>query len=163
MGTRWSRTPGTRPPPPFRHGRRPRFCGRQALPDEMNTTTCYIRLWQYCREAGADVIGLDALREGLRAQVGRSITRDTEKWETDYVCKPSQFFNTRGSVFYADNKELADYECEFIVKTQLEDGSWNIPWAWKGYPEQWAVSKNWWRANVAIWNMLYLKGMGMLT
>jgi len=83
--------------------------------------------------------------------------------ETVYICKPSQFFNDCDSIFYADNKDIADYECEYIIKSQLEGGSWNIPWGWNGYPEEWAISKNWWKGNGAILNMLYLKGMGRLT
>jgi hypothetical protein len=48
------------------------------------------------------------------------------------------------------------------IKSQLADGSWNIPWGWKAYPEEWSVSKNWWKANSAILNLIYLKGMGKL-
>ncbi|MHB8963488.1 MAG: hypothetical protein ACYC5K_10085, partial [Saccharofermentanales bacterium] len=133
----------------------------QGLLNDMHTSLCYIRLLQYCEEAGAfDVIDLPAHKEKLSLQVRSSITQNTVDWETSYICKPSQFFNRCDSVFYADNKDIAEYECEHIVKTQLKDGSWNIPWGWNGYPEEWAVSKNWWKGNGAILNMLYLKGMG---
>jgi hypothetical protein len=57
---------------------------------------------------------------------------------------------------------MADYECEFIIKSQLEDGSWSIPWSWNNYPDEWAISKNWWKGNLAILNILYLRGMGKL-
>ena len=109
------------------------------------------------------MIDLPVLKVKLRKQVKHSITYDIAKWETGYVCKPSQFFNSSDSIFYADNKDIADYECEHIIKTQLEDGSWNIPWSWNGYPDEWAISRNWWKSNGAILNMLYLKGMGRLT
>lgn len=136
----------------------------QDLLGDMHTAACYIRLWQYCDEAGiADVIDLTALKERLREQVQHGITKNFVEWETGYICKPSQFFNNNNSIFYADNKEIADYECEFIIKSQLEDGSWNIPWGWNSYPDEWAISKNWWKGNGALLNMLYLKGMGRLT
>lgn len=109
------------------------------------------------------MIDLPVLKVKLRKQVKHSITQNTAEWETGYICKPSQFFTDRDSIFYADNKEIADYECEFIIKTQFPDGSWPIPWDWATYPEEWAVSKNWWKGNSAILNMLYLKGMGRLT
>jgi hypothetical protein len=102
-------------------------------------------------------------KEKLCKQVKHSITQNTTEWETGYICRPSQFFNDCDSIFYADNKETADYECEFIIKTQLPDGSWLIPWGWSDYQEEWAVSKNWWKGNGAIVNMLYLKGMRRLT
>jgi len=133
------------------------YFGQELLGDN-HTAGCYIRLWQYCEEAGvADIFELAKLKERLRKQVQHSITKDTASWETDYICTPSFFFKTNDSFFYADNKDIADYECEFIVKSQLEDGSWNIPWGWAAYPEEWAISKNWWKGNGAILNMLYLK------
>jgi hypothetical protein len=130
---------------------------------DMHTARCFIRLCQYCDEAGAtDIIDLAALKERLREQVRHSITQKTAEWETAYICKPSQFFNSRDSVFYDDNKSVADYECDFIKRTQLDDGSWSILWDWNGYAEEWAISKNWWKGNGAILNMLYLRGLGKL-
>ena len=130
---------------------------------DMHTAGCFIRLMQYCEEAGADdIFDIAALKEKLREQVKHSITQNTAEWKTSYTCKPSQFFNSCDSIFYADNKEIAEYECEYIIKTQLADGSWNIPWGWADYPEEWALAKNWWKGNGAILNMLYLKGMGKL-
>jgi hypothetical protein len=83
---------------------------------------------QYCEKAGVtEVIDLSLLKERLCEQVTRSITQNTTEWETSYICKPSQFFNSKDSIFYAENKEIADYECDFIIKTQLDDGSWNVP------------------------------------
>jgi len=130
---------------------------------DMHTVGCYVRLWQYCEEAGAaDIIDMTALKERLREQVRHSITHELDKWECGYVCKPSQFFNSVDSVFYADNKDIAGYECGHIMKSQLEDGSWPIPWSWGAYPEEWAIAKNWWKGGAAVLNMLYLKGMRML-
>ncbi|MDR0897843.1 MAG: hypothetical protein LBN04_08305 [Oscillospiraceae bacterium] len=132
----------------------------QGLLNDMHTASCYVRLYEYCTEAGrGDLIDLDALGNRLQEQVKHSITADTAAWESSYICRPSQFFSSRESIFYADNKAIADYECEYIVKTQLEDGSWPIPWGWNAYPEAWAISKNWWKSNGALLNLLYLKGI----
>ena len=129
-----------------------------ALLGDMHTAGCYIRLMQYCEDEGVnEIFDIAALKAKLREQVKHSITKNTAEWETGYICKPSQFFNSCDSIFYADNKEIAEYECEYIIKTQLDDGSWSIPWGWADYPEEWAVAKNWWKGNGAIGNMLYLK------
>lgn len=131
------------------------------LLDDMHTALCYIRLMEYCEESEtADLFDLEALKVKLKEQVSHSITKDTAAWETDYICKPSQFFNTRDSIFYEDNKKIAEYECDYIIKTQLADGTWSIPWGWADYPAEWEISKNWWKANAAILNLLYLKGFG---
>ena len=118
---------------------------------------------QYCEKAGVkDVIDLSVLRKRLRKQVKCSITQDTAEWDTSYICKPSKFFNTKNNFFYFDNKKIADYECDFIIKTQLDDGSWNVPWSWSNYIEEWSISKNWWKGQGIIQNLLYLKGFGLI-
>lgn len=135
---------------------------KQGLLGDMHTVGCYIRLWQYCDEVRvADIMDFTAMKERLREQMKHSITQDKSKWGSGYICKPSQFFNNNNSIFYTDNKDIADYECEFIIKSQLNDGSWHIPWSWNDYPDEWAISKNWWKGNGVLVNMLYLKGMGI--
>lgn len=128
--------------------------------NDMNTIHCYIRLMEYCCEAQVhDVIDLDHLKRILTKLVNKSITLDTCLWEKSYICKPSQFFSTTDSLFYHDNMAIAEYECEHIIHTQQDDGAWGIPWKWNDYPEQWAISKNWWKSHCVIRNLLYLKGM----
>lgn len=133
----------------------------QGIPDEMHSLHCFIRLMQYIEEAGAaGQFDVASLKKGLIKQVGRCVTQDTSIWETAYVCRPSQFFNTKDSIFYESNRDIADFERVHIVKTQREDGSWSITWGWPDYPDAWALSKNWWQSIGIIKNMLYLKGMG---
>ncbi len=127
--------------------------------NDMHTISCYIRMMEYCKEHSTNIIDLAVMENKMRELVKATITSNKSEWETGYVCKPSQYLNMKKSVFYNDNKEIADFECDHIVKTQLKDGSWNIPWGWDDYPEQWAISKNWWKSNGILINMLYLKGM----
>ncbi len=129
---------------------------------DMHTCACYIHMLEHIIEAGAEEqIPCDLLKEQLHAAVKRLITADTSQWG-GYVCRPSQFLNSRDSMFYPENKEPAEYECKHIEATQLEDGSWEIPWAWGDFPEVWPISKNWWKGQVIIENLLYLKGFGMI-
>jgi len=131
--------------------------------NDMHTLCCYIRLMEYLEESNTtDIINLIELKNKLMEQVKNCITQNTNEWETSYICKPSQLFNSKDSIFYNENKEIAEYECNYIIKTQLEDGSWNIPWGWSEYPNEWAISKNWWRSNIIISNMLYLRNYGIL-
>lgn len=130
---------------------------------DMHTSACYVRLIEYVEEAGiTDAFDLASIKKKLREQVRRGITQDTSQWETGYICRPSHFMMSARSPFYEDNKDVSDYECGFIAKTQLDDGSWPIPWSWTAYPAEWAVSKNWWKGNGALLNLLYLRGMDQL-
>lgn len=130
---------------------------------DMHTLACYIRLLQYIIQSEEpDLFNTQGLQNKLLADVPNCINSDFARWEQDYICKPSHFFNTKNSVFYKDNHQTAAYECDYIAKTQLSDGSWPIPWGWEAFPEEWAISKNWWKAGGIIKNLLYLKGFGKL-
>jgi len=135
----------------------------QGFLSNMATVLCYVRFMQYAEEAGiTGVFDISALKAKLIKQVENVISKNTAEWETSYVCKPSQFIDGKEGIFYLNNKEIADYECEFIIKTQLDDGSWSITWKWAAYPDEWAVSKNWWKSNNIITNLLYLRAFDKL-
>ncbi len=129
---------------------------------DMHTCACYVHMLEDIIKAGAQQeISCKTLKERLHTSVNGMITKDTSKWG-GYVCKPSRFMNSRDSEFYPANKEIAEYECGHIVDTQLADGSWEISWGWEAFPDAWAVSKNWWKGQGIIENLLYLKGFGNL-
>lgn len=130
---------------------------------DMHTVSCYIRLMEYCQEAEVTAgLDLETLRGKLAELVHNGITQDRAAWKTGYICKPSQFMRSKDSVFYPDNWEIAEYECDFIENTQREDGAWSINWSWQDYPNEWAISRNWWKGTVVVQNLLYLKGYGRL-
>ncbi|WP_066894697.1 hypothetical protein [Clostridium nigeriense] len=126
--------------------------------ESMHTVSCFVRLYEYIKESSInDILDMDEFRYLLQKQIQHVITYDTSKWEVDYICKPSLFIDNKTSDFYMDNKEICDYECEFILNTQESNGTWGITWTWKNYPEQWNISKNWWKSNLIIKNVLYIK------
>lgn len=129
---------------------------------DMGVGSCYVRLGEYLEESKATaLIPYDLFKAKLHKSVCALINTDVSTW-SDYTCKPSQFIRSRDSEFYEANKELAEYECDYIIENQCADGSWDIPWKWVEYPEEWAVSKNWWKSNVIIQNLLYLKAFGRI-
>lgn len=131
--------------------------------NDMHTVLCYIRLMEYIEYADVvKPINITILKKKLINQVKVSITQDKNSWKKNYICKPSQFIRTPDSIFYKDNRELAEYECEYIMNFRNKEGVWDITWEWSDYPEEWAISKNWWKGNQVILNMLYLKSFEYL-
>lgn len=129
---------------------------------DTGTCACYVRMKEYIEKANIkEMIPYEELSQKLHQAVNKLICKDTSQWG-GYVCKPLAFLNSKDSEYYLDNKEIADYQCEYIVNTQLEDGSWEIPWSWEDYPDEWAISRNWWKGQVIIENLLYLKGFGVI-
>lgn len=135
----------------------------QGLLADMHTALCYVRLMEYAERAETDLpFELSALQARLHEQVRYSLTADTAEWETGYVCRPSRFVRSPQSPFYADNRELSEFECGFLERTQQADGSWPVIWSWDAFEEEWPVSRLAWKADIAIKNLLYLKGFARL-
>ncbi len=133
----------------------------QAQAIDMHTLNCYIALMEYLEQAKVtDVVDLDALRQKLMELVQGAITKDTSTWATSYVCKPSQFFKAPDSIFFTSNEKLAAFECDFIRNNRNQEGVWDVTWSWEAYPEEWAIAKNWWKSDIVIRNMRYLKNFG---
>lgn len=127
---------------------------------DMHVLACFITLLEYCKLVDFNLpFSIKELEEKLIILVSKNITQDTSLWATNYVCKPSQFFDSPDSIFYLMNKTVADYEREFILNSRNSDGVWDVTWGWEAYPEEWALSKNWWKGHIAVNNMLYLRNM----
>jgi len=135
----------------------------QGLLRDPHTALCFVRLLEYAREAGAaDTFDHAWLADTLHRQVKESISPDTTAWMTGYVCRPSQFIRSRRSPYFPANRDLALAESDAIGRAQEEDGAWAVTWSWDAFPDAWAISKNGWKANGIIQNLLFVKGMEQL-
>ena len=124
---------------------------------DRHETACFITLFEYMMESGFKTEMAEELKHALKKQVYANIERDTEKWKTEYVDKPSAFFIVPGSMFYEENKEIADYECRFIRETQLEDGSFPVNWQWWTEYKEFEASKMMWKGVIVLENMRFIK------
>ena len=125
--------------------------------EEQHITACFVRLYKAVESFCPDIVDIKLFREKLCENVRHCICKDKEKWETEYVTKPTDFMITPDSIFYADNKELADHECDFIINSQLPDGGFKVTWQWWTDYTEYYVSANRWQSDFAIKNMRYLK------
>ena len=131
--------------------------------EEQHITACFITLYDCLSQENTDICDMTVFREKLRRQVSYNICDDKTVWAEKYVPKPSNFIMSRDSIFYQDNKEICDYECEFISESQLDDGSVNVTWQWRNeFIKEFAVSENFWKSNLTLNNMRYLKAFDQI-
>lgn len=127
---------------------------------DMHVISCFIQLYEYIKMTNvSDRFKIYELEQKLKSLVYGTISHDKEQWGKSYLCKPSQYMQSKDSIFFEQNQEITMFECDFIRKTQMDDGTWSIPWGWGAYPEEWAISKNWWKSDVIIKNCLYLRNV----
>ncbi len=107
-----------------------------------------------------DRYDIDALVEAVRTRVNAAIERDPAKW-SGYCVRPSQFITSPESPFYAENADVVDAELDYLIKTRPPGAVWDINWSWfenaDKYPDAFAISRNWWRAERAITYMRFLR------
>lgn len=133
----------------------------EPLYDE-HTCSCYQILSEQLEAANVThLVPFSELKEKLHRTIQSLIVCDTALW-SGYVCRPSRFIFSKESEYYPGNEAICDYECQLMLDTQLADGSWPIPWSWTAYPEEWAISKNWWKAQGVLVNLRFLKGFDCL-
>lgn len=124
----------------------------------------YCKLLEGIRAAGLDAkFDAGAFEEKLRKLVNASIVRDTSMWE-GYSVRPSDYIASPGSIFYEGNEEIVSTELDYLIETHPAGGVWDITWSWfentEKYPQEFAVSRNWWRACKAIEKISFLKRFG---
>lgn len=132
------------------------------ISESMHQLDCFTNLYYYLKKRNYMDADLKEMLSALKYQVNKCICRDCSKWQTEYVCRPSFFIKAPDSIFFHENKELINYELDLIVENLREDGSWDLNWSWQEYQDEWSLSKNWWKADIIIKNMLLLKSFNRL-
>lgn len=130
--------------------------------EEPHITNCFIALYESLESSAESLVDMSLFKEKLLAQVSCNICSEREKWATEYVAKPSDFFLSRNSIFYPLNTDIADHELQYIADNQLPDGSYSVNWKWWTDYKEFEISANMWRSSIIIKNMRYLKGFDRL-
>ena len=128
--------------------------------DEMHTLRCFLDLLCWCEgQTGFDCFDLDRFRGRLYEAIGGIVCRDPSKWFTEYVCKPSVFFESGHKVFSILDRSLLEEEARMLAEQQLEDGSFPVTWQWWTDYREYEISANWWRSALIVDNLCFLRSM----
>ncbi len=87
------------------------------------------------------------------------VERDTSKWR-GYACRPSSVVRDKQNPACEPLADLIKTELEYIKDTRNKDGVWDIRWAWAGYDKEFHISENWWKSQIAIENLQFLREFG---
>ncbi len=144
------------------------------LIDKLNTSGKYgdMGIGGYCilkdtlRQLNmADKFDMEFLSNTVKQLVNASIERDASKWAY-YGKTPSDFITSPDSEFYKDNEEIILRELDYIIDVRPNNGVWGITWSWfdnnELYPKEFAISENWWRADIALRKTKLLKSFNRL-
>lgn len=129
-------------------------------PRDTHTLRCYLWLLEVCEGISEfKVIDLSLFRNKLYAAIGESVCKEKARWRTEFVCRPSHYFDCTGRIFRILDGQLCKGEAEFMLASQLADGSLPVTWQWWNAYKQAAVAENWWRSAQLITALLYIKSV----
>jgi hypothetical protein len=123
------------------------------LPDDMeeHVMMCFVRLAEMSPGRIADRL-LPKLRRGVLLVTGKS----SEDWES-YGGRPLWFADGPNSLLADDLADPIQNELDYLIDTQTDDGSWQPPWSWGQYDQEWEPAKVEWAGWLTLKNLLALK------
>ena len=99
----------------------------------------------------------DQIQAQITSLIEKRVEKDPEQWQY-YKPRPSYFVRSKNDLFYPLFQDLIETELDYLIDTCPEDDVWEIPWSWFGlYPQDFQVSRNWWKGWKAIENLLLLE------
>lgn len=126
--------------------------------EEFHTLRCFADMLGYCETIeNFNLFDLNSFRDKLILKINEIICNEPDKWFTDYVCKPSVFYMKNNKIFDFVDRNLAEKEADIILTKQLPDGSFPVTWQWYNDYKEFEISANWWKSDIIIKNMLYLR------
>ncbi len=131
--------------------------------------TGFCMLLETIKQLGlTDQFDIAFLSAAIKKHVDEAIMRDISQW-ADYSVRPSQFILSPDSPFYTGNEDIVHKELDYLIETRPENGVWGITWHWHNnyekYPKEFAISENWWKADLdigAIGKLKFLRSFNRL-
>ena len=106
---------------------------------------------------------LDELKARLNSLAPLCVCTDLSKYGVEYVDRPTDMIDGPTHPWYPLMAETAQAECDFLIDSQLTDGSWPVPWKWwNEYTDEFAVAAMWWKSHIVLKHILYLKNFGRI-
>lgn len=128
---------------------------------EKHVIFLFQRLAQY--GWGHDIPHFDEMVERLNVLAPLCVCTDLTKYGVEYVDRPTDMIDGPEHPWYPLMAEAARAECDFLIESQLADGSWPVPWKWwNEYTDEFAVAAMWWKSHIVLKHILYLQKFGKI-
>lgn len=93
---------------------------------------------------------LDQVLAQIICLVEKTIDKDVPNWSKGYTALPLNFIDSPDDPLCSKLGDLVEENLLFYAKQINNEGIWDLSWEWEGYPEEFAVAKNYWKGILAI-------------
>ena len=126
---------------------------------EKHVVYLFMRLAEFGQ--GHDIPGLNELSARLNDFVPLCVCTDLSRYGVEYVDRPTDLINGPKHPWYPLMAEAAHAECDFLLRSQLADGSWPVPWTWwNEFTAEYEVAAMWWKSHITLKHIVFLKNFG---
>ncbi|MGP4039206.1 hypothetical protein ACTWP4_04740 [Gracilibacillus sp. D59] len=98
----------------------------------------------------------------INTLIEKCVDRDVSAWSTGYKPLPLDFIDSPEHPLYEDMSDLVEQNLNFYIEQLSEEGTWDIPWQWGSYPEEFAVARRNWKGIMLIDRYKIFKSFGLL-
>ncbi|MGN0379757.1 MAG: hypothetical protein ACI4EU_09225 [Butyrivibrio sp.] len=103
-----------------------------------------------------DITDLNVMKDLICRRINDAVCKDVEKYGTEYVPMPSDFFTGNYREFVTPEiGQLIDAEKAVLGKIQKEDGGFDISWEWHTPYAEFEQARKWWRPRLTIDKLLF--------
>ncbi|TFG82160.1 MAG: hypothetical protein E4G74_03095 [Erysipelotrichales bacterium] len=135
---------------------------KSTVVQEMHPLLCLEFLYRRIEEVGyADEPWFIGAKTKLLEDIHALILNDLDRWN-EYACLPTVFITTPDHPLYPALKIETDKDIQRKLASRNNDGIWDISWNWVDYPEAFAISSNWWKADLVLRNLQLFKNFNLL-
>ena len=107
---------------------------------------------------GHDIPGFDEMSARVNALAPLCVCTDLTKYGVEYVDRPTDLISGPAHPWYPRIAEAAQAECDFLIASQLPDGSWPVPWKWwNESTAEYEVAAYWWKSHIVLKHIVFLK------
>ncbi|MBQ4581391.1 MAG: hypothetical protein IJA83_12100 [Clostridia bacterium] len=133
---------------------------RQASVQDKHVLFLLMRLAEFGQ--GHDIPGIDQLTARLTS-MPLQVCTDLSKYGVDYVDRPTDLIDGPEHPWYPLIAQAARMECDFLIESQLPDGSWPVPWRWHNeFTAEYEVAAMWWKSHIVLKHIVFLKNFGKI-
>ena len=126
---------------------------------EKHVVYLFMRLAEFGQ--GHDIPGLEELSARLSDFVPLCVCTDLSKYGVEYVDRPTDLITGPKHPWYPLMAEASHAECDFLIRSQLADGSWPVPWKWwNEFTAEYEVAAMWWKSHIVLKHIVFLKNFG---
>ncbi len=105
---------------------------------------------------------LNEVSDKVMLLVERIMDKNVLEWSSGYKAFPLEFIDSPNHPLCKKYGDLVEQNLEFYIEQLSDEGTWDISWSWSGFPEEFAISRRYWKGILTVKRYKILKSFGYL-